>query len=106
MFLKNRNIIPKIKRSKVTDYAALRTGASLTFKIKLYNSFSVFSEIMAVLKANGYGHGSVPMAKFLEAHGFRHFAVATGQEGEEMRRAGVKSNIHVLGRLMGRMCLI
>ena len=78
------------------------TSLSLLTGRTVYNSFSVFSEIMAVLKANGYGHGSVPMAKFLEAHGFRHFAVATGQEGEEMRRAGVKSNIHVLGKLMGR----
>ena len=57
----------------------------------------VVTEIMAVLKANGYGHGSVPLAKYLEAHGFRHFAVATGQEGEEMRKAGVRGNIHVLG---------
>ena len=28
MFLKNRNIISKIKRSKVTDYAALKDGKS------------------------------------------------------------------------------
>ena len=33
MFLKNRNIISKIKRSKVTDYAAL-TGKEILFAIR------------------------------------------------------------------------
>ena len=37
MFLKNRNISSKIKRSKVTDYAAL----SVKFSIKLRGTFSL-----------------------------------------------------------------
>ena len=40
MFLKNRNIISKIKRSKVTDYAALVTG---TYS---YGGLSPFQDCM------------------------------------------------------------
>ena len=53
---------------------------------------------MAVVKANAYGHGSVAVAKYLESHGLRHFAVASALEGEELRQAGIKANIHVLGK--------
>ena len=37
-------------------------------------------EIMAVLKANAYGHGLEPTADFLSRQGVRHFAVATVEE--------------------------
>ena len=50
-----------------------------------------------MVKANAYGHGSVPLSKYLQRHGFRHFAVASAQEGEELRQAGITGNIHVLG---------
>ena len=39
MFLKNKNIIFKIRRSKVTDYAALTKQGKMT----IYNSFIVFN---------------------------------------------------------------
>ena len=51
-----------------------------------------------MVKANAYGHGSVQVSKYLQDHGFRHFAVATGLEGEELRAAGIKGNIIVLGK--------
>ena len=51
-----------------------------------------------MVKANAYGHGSVAVAKYLESHGLRHFAVASALEGEELRQAGIKANIHVLGK--------
>ena len=61
-------------------------------------TFPLFiSVIMAVIKANAYGHGSVPLAKYLQRHGSQHFAVASAQEGEELRQAGITGNIHVLG---------
>ena len=50
-----------------------------------------------VVKANAYGHGSVAICKFLEEHGYYDFAVATGSEGEELRRVDVSGNIYVLG---------
>ena len=43
-------------------------------------------EIMAVLKANAYGHGLEPTAAdFLSRQGVRHFAVATVEEAKADR---------------------
>ena len=53
---------------------------------------------MPVVKANAYGHGSVQLSKYLQDHGFRHFAVATSLEGEELRAAGINGTIIVLGK--------
>ena len=36
MFLKNKNIISKIRRSKVTDYAALYNDELLSFETRLH----------------------------------------------------------------------
>ncbi|XP_045213701.2 alanine racemase-like [Mercenaria mercenaria] len=55
------------------------------------------TEIIAVVKANAYGHGAVGVSRFLEKHGISHFAVATALEGEELRAAGIHCNIQVLG---------
>ena len=38
------------------------------------------TEIMAVVKANAYGHGAIPISKFLNSIGINNFAVATLQE--------------------------
>jgi alanine racemase len=50
-----------------------------------------------VVKANGYGHGAVPVARALEAAGARMLGVATVEEGVELRRAGVRLPLVVLG---------
>ena len=52
MFLKNRNIISKIKRSKVTDYAALREVEFL-FSVEL--SMIFFYNFKACLSVVGLG---------------------------------------------------
>jgi len=51
--------------------------------------------IMAVVKANGYGHGSVPCSIALEDHGCDFFGVFSIEEGVELRDAGIKSDILV-----------
>ena len=54
-------------------------------------------ELMAVVKANGYGHGAVPAARAaLEAHA-SFLAVADVWEGAELRDAGIEAPILVLG---------
>ncbi len=55
------------------------------------------SKIMAVVKANAYGHGSVQIARWLEAIGIDHFAVATVDEAVELRRGGITQPILILG---------
>lgn len=53
--------------------------------------------IMAVVKANAYGHGAVPLSKALSALGITSFCVATILEGIRLRRGGIKGEILVLG---------
>ena len=55
------------------------------------------TEIMAVVKANAYGHGAIPISKFLNSIGITDFAVATLQEGIELRKSGITGNILILG---------
>src|SRR5262245_4388451 len=52
---------------------------------------------LAVVKANAYGHGAVACAQRLEAEGVDWFGVAYPSEGVELRRAGIKRPILVLG---------
>lgn len=58
-------------------------------------------EGMAIIKANAYGHGAVMVARALEASGFKRFGVATFEEGLELRKQGVRSELHILDGLMG-----
>jgi len=51
---------------------------------------------MAVVKADGYGHGSVEVARSALAAGADRLGVATVDEGARLRRAGVTAPIHVL----------
>lgn len=53
--------------------------------------------IMAVVKANAYGHGAVEVAKRLSEAGATYFGVATQQEALELRQAGIHLPILILG---------
>lgn len=52
---------------------------------------------MAVVKANAYGHGAVSIASYLNHLGIHAFAVATVQEGVDLRLHGIQGDILVLG---------
>ena len=54
-------------------------------------------KIMAVVKANGYGHGAVEVAKIALKSGAQCLAVATLEEAVELRKAGIQSSILVFG---------
>jgi alanine racemase len=56
-------------------------------------------EIIAVIKANGYGHGAERVALALEAAGATTLACADIEEGIALRRAGVRAPILVFGAL-------
>ncbi len=51
--------------------------------------------LLAVLKANAYGHGAVNMARFLYQNGVDFFAVSFLSEALELRKAGIRSSILV-----------
>ncbi|MEG0291520.1 MAG: alanine racemase [Anaerovoracaceae bacterium] len=54
-------------------------------------------EIIGVIKADGYGHGSVKIAEVLRENGVKTFAVATLQEAIVLREGGVLEDIIMLG---------
>jgi alanine racemase len=54
---------------------------------------------MAVVKANGYGHGILPAARAALAAGADRLGVALLEEGERLRRAGIGVPIQILGEM-------
>jgi alanine racemase len=55
------------------------------------------TELMAVVKANAYGHGAVPVARTALENGASHLAVNRTLEGVELRQAGLTAPILILG---------
>jgi len=53
--------------------------------------------VMAVLKADGYGHGAIRVARTALNNGARYLGVASINEGTALRRAGITDPILVLG---------
>jgi alanine racemase len=56
---------------------------------------------MAIIKANAYGHGLVPVGLHLQAMGAEQLGVAFLEEGVALRRAGVTLPILVMGGIFG-----
>src|SRR5690606_6779496 len=54
------------------------------------------SEVCAVVKADGYGHGAVPVARAALEAGATWLAVAHVGEGERLREAGIDAPVLVL----------
>jgi alanine racemase len=55
--------------------------------------------VIAVVKANAYGHGAAPVARALESVGADLLACADIEEGAALRAAGVEAEILVFGAL-------
>lgn len=54
------------------------------------------ASLMAVVKANAYGHGLIPIGKAAEKCGADFLGVALIEEGERLKKAGIKIPIVVL----------
>ena len=54
--------------------------------------------VMAVVKADAYGHGAVETARYLEKNSCDFFAVTDMLEGIELREAGIQSPILIFGK--------
>lgn len=61
------------------------------------NSLPDKTEIMAVIKADAYGHGDAHIAKWLSEQGCKLFAVSNIDEAVGLRNAGIKGEILILG---------
>lgn len=55
------------------------------------------TNIMAIAKANAYGHGLIPVAKTALKAGAKIIGVALPQEGQRLRESGIHAPILVLG---------
>ena len=70
---------------------------NLDFNIKNIKTKIGDREMIGVIKADAYGHGSVKVAEVLRANGCKTFAIATIQEAITLREAGAKEEIILLG---------
>lgn len=63
----------------------------------LQEAMPVGCELMAVVKAEAYGHGAFEVSAYLNRMGIKAFAVATIDEGIELRKYGIVGEILILG---------
>ena len=70
------------------NYAAVRSACPQDF------------ELMAVVKANAYGHGALRVAQALAAAGCARFGVSSLDEGADLRKGGLAGEIFVLSGVL------
>lgn len=71
---------------------------ALSFNVhQLRSLLSPRTELMAVVKADAYGHGAVTVAQTVLQSGASWLGVATVPEGIQLREAGIKAPILILG---------
>ncbi len=82
-----------------TDRAWLEINlANLEYNVKtLTKAMPPKCRLMAVVKADGYGHGAFKVSAHLNKIGVNAFAVATIDEGIKLRKYGIRGEILILG---------
>jgi len=58
------------------------------------------TDIMVVVKANAYGHGTVEVSEVLERLGVNYLGVATTDEAVRLRDHGIRSPVLILGSVL------
>ena len=87
--------VPSLHRAWIeVDHAALRHNLAVLRRLA-----GPEKQVIGVVKANAYGHGAVAASQTLLGEGVEWLAVATIDEGVELRRAGVVAPIIVLWSL-------
>ncbi|MBI3593190.1 MAG: alanine racemase [Nitrospirae bacterium] len=80
----NRGIIAEIDLKAVSN------------NLGVVKSLSNNRPVIAVVKADAYGHGAVEISRRLVSAGAEYLAVAFTEEAKELREAGIKAPILVL----------
>lgn len=89
--------------SPLLGYASRPTWADIDFSALRHNldqarrHCSAGQRVLAVVKADAYGHGAVAVSRALQSFGVGDFAVATLEEALELRAAGLHAPLLVLG---------
>lgn len=76
--------------------------ANLRHNLRVMQRVAAGSRVWAVLKADGYGHGAKAVARTLEGAGASGICVALLEEAIELREAGIRLPILVMGGYYGR----
>ena len=90
-------------RSNDLDWEQQRAWVEIDLSALAHNVRQIRSlltlttQMMAVVKADAYGHGSIDIANTIIAEGVEWLAVATVTEGIELRQAGIVAPILILG---------
>lgn len=69
---------------------------AIASNVRVLRAVAPASRFMAVVKADGYGHGMVPVARAAQAGGADAFAVALVEEGRALREAGIDAPVLLL----------
>lgn len=65
---------------------------------QMYANLKKGTKMAAVIKADGYGHGAVPIARLMEPKDYIWgFAAATVEEAVSLRNSGIKKPVMLLG---------
>ncbi len=99
MYLHQKDASPRGFRLARPTVAEIRLSALRHNFHALRSLLPERTGVIAVVKANAYGHGAVPAGVALEAEGARMLAVATVEEGIELRQGGVRVPILVFGEV-------
>lgn len=84
---------------------SLRTWAEVDLDAVLHNFLAARNrlpehmKLLVTVKANGYGHGAIPIAKLLEDKA-DYFALATMDEAVQLRQAGIRTPLLILGPVL------
>ena len=82
---------PVVRAEAVIDLSAIEANTRLL--LARMRQVNPRAELMAVVKADGYGHGVVPSARAALAGGAGFLGVATPQEALEIRAAGIDAPV-------------
>jgi len=82
------------RSSVLIDLAAIRHNVA-----RLFATLSPGTRLLVAVKADAYGHGTLPVARTVVAAGAHGVAVATAEEAVALRDAGFASTILVMGPL-------
>ncbi len=83
--------IPRLAWVEI-DSAAIKNNLQV-----IKNKIGPEVKIMAVVKANAYGHGAVGIAKIAQDAHVDYFGVSSFYEARELRNNGIKTPILILG---------
>lgn len=76
--------------------------SALEHNLNVVRKLAAPAKVMAVVKADAYGHGLLPCSRAFSTLGTDYFGVGFLEEGIELRRGGIREPILVLGGIVGQ----